>query len=69
MLTVTLNVNVIEPSAGTLTCIPCAKFSAVLVVVSSFICILPSVNVVPVGMLSFIVANPSTFPSFFTVIV
>ena len=67
--TVTLNVNVTESSAGTLTCIPCAKSSAVLVVVSSFICILPSVNVVPVGMLSFIVANPSTFPSFSTVIV
>ena len=56
--------------AGTVTCIPFFKLSSVYVSFTTlFILILPSANVVPSGIVSTIVANPSAKPVFLIVIV
>ena len=71
---VTLNDNVTIPSpfsvfAGTSTSIPCANSSAVFVVTSPFIAIVPSTKLVPVGISSITIAFPLTSSKFVIVIV
>ena len=72
--TVTWNVTVVVPAvspdlAGTFTSIPLSKLSAVYEVSASFTFILPSTNVVFVGISSLTITVPSAEPLFVTVIV
>ena len=61
--TVTLNTTSLLSPAGKSTFIPLAKSSAVLLSSTiPLICILPSTNVVPVGILSFTIALVGAVP-------
>ena len=70
MFTVTSNVTVTSPFAGTFTVIPSLKFCSVYCVVSLLTTTyVPSLYVVPSGVLSFTTAVPVAEPVFSTVIV
>ena len=70
MFTVTSNVTVTFPFAGTFTVIPPFKFCSLYCLASLLTATyVPALNVVPSGALSFTTAVPATAPVFSTVIV